>query len=428
MGGQIKVTLALDAKDAGAEAKIKEIVREGLQAGSQGTTFGQQGKGPIKSTRQFLESVDPRYREAFSARNPHLAAQMQQLSKGVSESVHRAIKAPPVIADYKAMQQKNILAGLLAAPVNPYLSARAMMAGFGGGGGGGGMGMIGFGGGGGGRSFLPLTVALIAAKVGMDLLRGAIRQLNNAIEQGARLYQQSAAAGRSPFAMARLQTTLGPLGVGDDQIQRMLGYGQFGGERGRGVRGAGMVDEMRMAAVRVGGLQTLQMINNLASSIRDLGKYSQDAAHEIAATSKSLFETKLGWEVIKNDWRALWSDLAEIAEPIMQSVQGAIHLVLAAALKYAEIERRISEKLGLSTPTPSDEFHRSPFQQRLKGSQYESMGFVFGTGGPNIANQKLSEIAQHTAETAAVLKRLQKAPLANRPGWGTGGSWSVNMP
>ena len=271
----------------------------------------------------------------------------QSAAKGLAQGLS---KIPPIIVP-TTIPKKSIWdhlktlgeKGGLMGGFGRYEIGRAAMdaLGMGGGVGGrlGGAALAGFGG-----NVPGLTAAVAGAALALEGLRLAARKLIEAVEQGARLYEQSRAIGRSTLQTSSYLKTLGAVGIEESMAMRLAAYGQFG--RGRGAGGGGfrgsVAGEM-IAAGRAGGMsiQELQQIANMSKDIDEAARKMRVAAVATANVARQNFETIMAWRVFQNDFKAFWQQMAGIFGGVATTVLQIAHVIADITNAFIFLETRM---------------------------------------------------------------------------------------
>jgi hypothetical protein len=281
-----------------------------------------------------------------------------------------------------------------------------------------------------------LTAAIAGATIAVEGFKVAIHRMIQAAEQGARLYEQSRAIGRSTGQTSLYLKTLGAVGIDEGQAMRLAAYGQFGA--GRGGRGSlrGSVSGEMLAAGARGGMsaQEIQQIYNMRREIDEAAQRMTSIANQTAQTARTNFNTVMEWRIFQEEFKGFWQKIAAIFGPSMQVILGTLSDIVdgitnslgntrvAAALFVGAIAEvgmimatvsqnwrlygsiagnyaRALEHLGRSD---SDARRIVGGQRETHFSSLERMGLVIG-GHQDKATKYLESIAHSTARMADAL-------------------------
>lgn len=282
-----------------------------------------------------------------------------------------------------------------------------------------------------------LTAAVVAGTLALDAFKVALHRIIEAIEQGAKLFQQSRALGVSTGRTASFLNALGIVGIDPSMAMRLASYGEFG-RRGGGIGGQS-VSGMLVSSGRSAGMgpEEIQQIINMRKELDYAFQMTAQSSREMTKAASINFDTAVQWRIFKEDFSAFWQQISALASPVLQKfIQildvfvrlSNVGLEMALALERSGIAfaRIVAGFVSLVDPSsgallrallPPNVPHSTP--QRVGGSLRQShfsalerMGLVIG--GTDRSVQHLQNIDTNTrhmiSQLGIIAGRLGQAP------------------
>lgn len=274
---------------------------------------------------------------------------------------------------------------------------------------------LGLGGGGGLKGSIPVMAAFLALTLAIKATRIAMEQLVKAIQEGAKLFTDSARLGQSQGRLFGFRAGLESIGVSNPD--QLLLYGQFGAMMRQGRSGliggsvsyrrgvSADVEGMMLGAMRVGNMGDIQAIQNLKKYLHQFIQETELDSQIMQTTSRQLFETSFAWKRFKTELQAAWAgfaaELSVVLIPALMAATMMLHQYNAYLLKVLHT----FQKLGLIAKDMAfSGIGGGMGDQHIPANAMQRMGFVFSTGNFNI--NYASETARNTKETAHAVYRL----------------------
>lgn len=417
MAGKISFQFLLEGTETAA-AKLKAI--EGLtQNISKGISAG-----------DLFGATQGNFSQSTLARNPQLMAMFAQQGKVAGKTFENArFEAMNDLArrgGSQAMINRQASVAMMDWKLNNYTGPKPPIISSAGGGGsfGGLFRALGLGGGGSAAGGIPVVAAALAAfALTVKVAKEAMEQLVKAVQEGAKLFTDSARLGLPQGQLFGIRAGLNAIGVTNaDQI---LLQGEFGGmmRQGRGgltgrsvTSRRGMsadVDGIMVGAMRVGNMGDIQAIHNLSGYLHEFIKESKLDENIMKATSRQLYETSFAWNRFKTELTATFSgfaaEISVLLIPLLKMATAYLHnynVIFFEVIKKLQQWGIISKSLDFSNVGGMG-------NQRIQANAMQRMGFVFGSG--NFQTNYASETARNTKQTA-----INTAKMAARIGEGFG--------
>lgn len=246
-------------------------------------------------------------------------------------------------------------------------------------------------------------------------LQFAFKQFLDAIERGSKLYTDSARLGTSQFGLARARNVGDLLNISPDEIERMLAQGQFGIRRNAGSGTSRGTSSRTGAAIGFFGntfggrgaeqLSQLQQLNNLQKEALAAWKLTADASLVSAMSAKTLFYGSFSLKLLMEDLKSFIEVLSAIMTPFIAGLAYLVHLYMVPALQELQLILGTAQKLGI-LPTGGTFSHSLGAGQRLPVSNFERLGFHFGSPGVHASNAP-QRTAAATEKTVGLLTRIE---------------------
>lgn len=380
----------------------------------------------IQSLQQSLRS-----RELQSSLNPFPLSPFINQTMGIGAGQNRPNRkayqqfwqsmvppqlVPPVIP--KGVNWKQAGLGALVSPFSPWVGARQLNAsGLFGQGGNGMFGAGGFGG---------FAAAFLGVKVATDGLRMAFEHLKSAVEDGAKLYQQSARTAVATGKLFQLQTIGQAIGLSAAQMENLIVRAEHPLKGGGALLNQKDIGQLFGAGRGVSQIGELQQIKNLSEYIQRTTKDTAFSTYQMSINAKPLQELHYQLVILSTEWKVLWADLATLTLPLVKVLVMDIVNILRLGGAYLQQYIKIGQFLHLIPqgepgkniiPTPRSAGGGS-------GSPWERMGFVIGGIASGDHARKTAEntkkIAENSAKTSDLLLKIfgargGKQPLYNHP-------------
>ncbi len=311
---------------------------------------------------------------------------------------------------------KMAIAGMISSAFSPWIGARALnssgvtaplhkMLGIGESSGGGGlfgklMGAGGFGG------FMVDFVALNAVVRGT---RFAFDELIGAVKKGSDLYLKAAMLGTGLRNYAGVSKAFEALGLPSNTAEKLMASGQF--SRGKKMT----VENMIAGAGGVLNQEDIQAITNFRKELKFLVGELNSSSRQAASSARSLYDIKLWWSLIVNEWNTMWQQLVSALSPVILLVEQMTQMSLKLVNLLIEINSWLSiiPLLGRGRDRQFERFGGASQASHI--NSWQRMGFVmngFGTR-PDYGR----EIAHNTAIMVNLLTRYgygtMPTPVAN---------------
>ena len=282
----------------------------------------------------------------------------------------------------------------------------------------------------------------------------AFRHLVEAIQEGSKLYTDSAKLGKSASETSQLNFIAKSLGISTQQAQQMSLYAEFnrrvtsgqigrtGSQSARGgstaIGGVGLG-----SSGRIGMMGNMQELLNLQSQFVDLQKKSAFYSGIQGMNAHELFNAQVKINVAMEAWKTLWSEIATVAsglynfaEKFSPLIQG-IELTFRGWLDELKGIEIILAKLHLIT-LDNTQFKQQGMNPNslIQKTQFERLGFQMkgGFGATQNPQEKIATntkiIADQGRQTNVYLQGLDEAFKSLIPTFPVHGSDSTahNMP
>lgn len=274
-------------------------------------------------------------------------------------------------------------------------------------------------------ALLAFRTALWAIQPIINLFKKGLQELAEAVQRGAKLFEDAAKLGTNSGRLRGLQFAFGSAGIDSGTLDRLLlntefqtmlrsGRGGMIGGQVRGTRGLqGNVAGAAVTALRgVGQYGEVQQILNMSQQINRAWRDAAVDSFIAAKNSKNLFEISYQLSRIKREWNTLWEELATqlgtVLLPVLSEITQNLKTLNFVVASADPMFTRIFGKL-----LPNQGEHNLAFggtgQQRIPANQFQRMGFVFGQG--NFQQNYASETARNTKETAKGIHELVKMAI-----------------
>lgn len=430
----------LDAALRGVKRTIYSLPKQQVGLATPISGFG--GPGPshiLQSDRYFalaakqlkgMGSVVPqgpsqRTLQSFFNQSVGIGAGQNRITGASARQSYQNFWKNAVPATPQPINWKQAGLGLAAAPFSPWIGARMMSnalgpalgGAFGGGAGGGAASAI-FGAGGAG-AFAAFYVALRTA--GM-LLKEFATHIHAAIEEGAKLYQESARTATNPGKLAHLDFMGQALGISPAEMRQLLVRGEHPLKGGGATLSTPEVDAIFGAGRGTQQIAVLQQLKNMSEDIRDAWRHTALAAKEFSETAKPLQGVHAHIAYMAAEWKTMWAQVATVLSPLInfelaktEYILKALNFLLGSKIALLQALHIIPKGQPGSSIIPAG-------KQSAHVSGWERMGFVIGGfGGGN-------DYAKQTAQNTKKLVDIMRRALPRGAQSGMSGQLSYNAP